>query len=188
MKKPPSNIDRLLLRRKDDDPLLAEIMVQEYFGYISRIAFSILGDLDDANDAAQEALIEAILHIERYQPGTNFRAWLVKIAYHKSLNILRKRRVIHSLMLSLRWLHSWNEAPRTADDLVEQTEADSHLWDCVNELGHKQRIPIILRYVYELPIKEIAEIIGVSEGTIHSRLHYAARKLKRKLEGKEYKT
>jgi RNA polymerase sigma-70 factor (ECF subfamily) len=53
----------------------------------------------------------------------------------------------------------------------------------INAIGEKHRIPVILYYVYELKIREIADILEIPEGTVSSRLHYAIRKVGNRLKG-----
>jgi RNA polymerase sigma-70 factor (ECF subfamily) len=64
---------------------------------------------------------------------------------------------------------------------VETAERDHDLWAAVDSLDDKHRLVIALRYVHELPVAEIAQVLEINEGTVHSRLHYARRQLARQL-------
>jgi RNA polymerase sigma-70 factor (ECF subfamily) len=59
-----------------------------------------------------------------------------------------------------------------------QNEADKKLWQAIHTLDEKHRIPIILRYYHDLPVNEIAEMLGVPNGTVHSRLNHARERLR----------
>jgi RNA polymerase sigma-70 factor (ECF subfamily) len=56
-------------------------------------------------------------------------------------------------------------------------EARTALWSTVNKLGEKHLVPIIFRYVHDLSVREISQILNIREGTVHSRLHHAYRSL-----------
>jgi RNA polymerase sigma-70 factor (ECF subfamily) len=66
-----------------------------------------------------------------------------------------------------------------------QHEADSALWQAVRALDEKHRIPVILRYYHDLPIDEIAEMLGVPIGTVHSRLNHARERLHTRLKDEQ---
>jgi RNA polymerase sigma-70 factor (ECF subfamily) len=59
-----------------------------------------------------------------------------------------------------------------------QNEADRKLWQAIHTLDEKHRIPIILRYYHDLPVNEIAEMLGIPVGTVHSRLNHARERLR----------
>ena len=63
------------------------------------------------------------------------------------------------------------------EEAAAQNEAHRQLWQAVDSLDEKHRLPVILRYVHELTVAEIAASLGTNEGTIHSRLHYARKAL-----------
>ena len=71
--------------------------------------------------------------------------------------------------------------PEEPEDVTLQTEIDEQLWQLVDSFGDKHRIPLILRYVHQLPISEIAKILEIKEGTIHSRLFYAHQMIRSEL-------
>jgi RNA polymerase sigma factor (sigma-70 family) len=69
------------------------------------------------------------------------------------------------------------------EDAVIQNEKEAVLWNSLNQLDERFRTVVVLRYFHELSIAEISEILSISEGTIHSRLHSAREKLRDALEG-----
>jgi RNA polymerase sigma-70 factor (ECF subfamily) len=72
---------------------------------------------------------------------------------------------------------------RSADpeQAIIQDEANWQVWRAVDDLGEKHRLPVILHYVHELSASEIAAVLGLSVGTVHSRLHYARQYLHARL-------
>lgn len=69
----------------------------------------------------------------------------------------------------------------TPEEAASGNEAERQLWNAVDRLDEKHRLPIILRYTYDLSASEIAETLGISEGTVYSRLHYAREKIQQLL-------
>ncbi len=174
-----SRIDDLLLIRRRDEALVVETLVDEYYIFIYRLAVSILNDPHEAEDATQETIIAAMDNLDRYQVKTNFRGWLYTIAVNTCRSHLRKRKRRQAYYAMWDALQSMKNNRPTPEETALKTEAGSQLWAAVSALGEKHRLPVILRFVHSLPIKEIAAILEISEGTVHSRLHYAVRKLQK---------
>ena len=161
-----------------DRQQLAESLLDHYFAAIHRLALSILHDDDTADDVAQDTFILALRQIGRYEPGTNLRAWLSTIAVNLCRDRQRRQRA------RSRWHAIWGGTQRPPDararDLEARhvrREANTALWQSVNALDEKHRLPIILRYANGLSIREVADVLNIPEGTVHSRLHHACKKL-----------
>ena len=175
------SIDDLLRCHHSDDPAVIEAMIAQYRAPVYRLACALLDDPAEADDAAQDTFIAAALHLERYQPGTNFRAWLLAIAANACKGRLRKRkarRSLDSLLQSLRLLQSPPPGPEAA---ALHHERGEQLWQAVGELDEKYRLVLVLRMVQELPVSEIALILGINEKTVYTRLYEALRKLRKRL-------
>jgi RNA polymerase sigma-70 factor (ECF subfamily) len=156
----------------------AESLVREYYAYLERVCVSILGDEQEAQDAVQETLLRALLHQGKFEPGTSLRSWLTTIAVNLARDLLRRRAALQRLQGVL---HMVGLSPATTEEGVISSERDQALWQMVNGLDEKHRLPLILRYMHCLPVSEIAQILGLSEGTVHSRLHYATLKLQKRM-------
>jgi RNA polymerase sigma-70 factor (ECF subfamily) len=175
----PSDIDIMLLHDEAGTPAFAEAVVRIHYDYIHRLCLSILRHDADASDAAQEAFIAALAGIHRYRPGTNFRAWLCSIAVHKCYGILRKHKAQQRLIDALRFalMNSPRSPNSTGHDPPGERRTELHL--AIQELSPKHQVAVILRYVHGMSIKDMAAVLGIREGTVHSRLHYAIRNLRR---------
>lgn len=170
-----SELDRMILDGQGRSNHFAETLVNQYYEYVYRLAFSILSDLAEADDVCQDAFIAALLHIDRYTPGTNLKAWLSKIAVNKCRAVLRKRKSRRSMERAIQYIQRiFHNSPSTS---VLQAERKNDIWSAVNLLSEKHRVPVILYYVYDLKIREIADILNIPAGTVSSRLHYAVKKL-----------
>jgi RNA polymerase sigma-70 factor (ECF subfamily) len=176
--------DQILRTGSVDRQVLAESLLSYHFADIHRLALTILRDDDEADDIAQETLITALRHIDRYDPGTNLRAWLTTIA----VNLCRDRLRRQNSRLRWRELFAGGNRPSSDKGRHPETrhvrrEANAALWASVNALDEKHRLPVILRYANGFSTREVAEALRIPEGTVHSRLHHAIKKLATALSG-----
>ena len=130
-----------------------------------RMASSLLRNRTEAEDAVQECLLQAWKSFDRFEPGTNCRAWLYKILFHVVSHHRRK--------CSRLWL---TEDPQILEDtLVAKTEVSEHLTD-QEILGALGRMPqcyaevVLLADVQEFSYKEIQTTLSIPIGTVMSRL------------------
>ena len=178
-----NDIEQLLKQASPADPRVSQIMVAQYYDSIYRLALSILNDPDDADDATQTTFIHAYQSLSRYTPGASFRSWLFTIAINASRDLLRRRRTRQTLQGVIESIFHLGNYPPSPEEVALQNEHRRELWQAVQSLDEKHRLPVLLRYVHDLPVREIASILNIREGTVHSRLHYAARKLQARLAG-----
>ena len=160
----------------------AETLVRDHYAYLERICLSILGDEQEAQDAVQETLLRALLHQAKFQPGTGLKCWLTTIAVNLSRDLLRRRAARQRLQSVLHLVGLASAKSTSPEEAVIGSEGRHALWKLVGGLGEKHRLPLILRYVHGLPVSEIAQVLSLSEGTVHSRLHYATRKLQHRMD------
>ncbi|MFZ6027975.1 MAG: RNA polymerase sigma factor [Chloroflexota bacterium] len=158
-----------------------EKLVSEYAAYISRLARSILDDGNpqleaEVDDAVQETFLAANRTMEGFRGEASVKTWLTSIAVNICRGKLRKRKLQHGLLKQLQGILLLNKAA-SPEEAAIQKEGDQRLWAAVDALGEKHRLPVILHYVHELGIPEIAEILRTNQGTVYSRLHYARQKL-----------
>jgi RNA polymerase sigma-70 factor (ECF subfamily) len=171
----PKEADRI-------DPCTCEGMMLAYYDFVYNLANAFLLDADEADDAAQETFLQATLHIAQFERGTNLKRWIAKIAINVCRGRYRKhmaRRRLETVLKNLAsTLHASTPSP---EDHTISGERHHLLQQAVDALEEKHRLPILLRYVHDLTVPEIAQILDEKEGTIHSRLHYAHRKLRSRL-------
>jgi RNA polymerase sigma-70 factor, ECF subfamily len=140
---------------------------------------------DEAEDLVSDTVLRAFERWEQYRLGTNIRAWLFTILYH--LFVSRKRRI------DAREVHESDTGPgRATRDAVgdadpEGTFYDSFLDDeivrAIDALPEEYRTAVVLSDIQELRYAEIAQVLGIPEGTVKSRLFRGRRLLQRKLRG-----
>ncbi len=146
-----------------------------------RVARGVLRNTADAEDIAQEALLRAYSKFDRLRDRNRFRAWLVRIAFRLALDRLRsgKRRELRDTL----WSQPERQPPgATAEDLAVSNEFQAHLESALAELPEKLRLVLLLAAMEGHTIDEIASMLGISTGTVKSRIFYARRQLAEKLQ------
>ncbi len=124
----------------------------------------------DADDCFQETFISALDAYPRLRADSNLRAWVLTIAHRKALDVHR-RGARHALPVA--------EVAEVADNSKNSSEPrDEGLWDAVHELPPRQRSAVLLRYVGDLPHRDIARAIGCSEDAARRSLHEGLSKLR----------
>lgn len=160
-----------------------ESLVRQYEIGVFKLALSICNDVSEAYEITQETFIAVLRSLPGYQERKSFKAWLYTITINTARSHLRKRRFTEKLRTTLTTLFQIEiQKSSTPEETVIQNEKEAVLWQALNSLDVRHRIVIVLRYFHELSISEIAEILSIHEGTIHSRLHTARERLKNSLE------
>ena len=153
-------------------------LVQAYERPVYNLAYRMLGDPAEAEDAAQETFLRAYTKLATYQPGRKFVNWLLSIASNHCIDRLRKRGRAPQLSLEgplpPQWLTS--SAPRP-DEVVSRKQERERVRDSLETLPPDYRAAIVLRYWYNYSYREIAGVMDTTESAIKSRLHRARRML-----------
>jgi RNA polymerase sigma-70 factor, ECF subfamily len=169
---------RLIELCKAGDSAAIERFVQTYQRDIYRLALSILNDSSEAEDATQETLLAALRALESFHGLSNLKTWLYSITVNRCRTRLqqRKRRErLAEILGGILRIHS-ARLPSVEEHAI-QSEADKVFWRAIHSLNEMHRIPLVLRYYHDLSVAEIATILQIPEGTVHSRLNTARRQL-----------
>ena len=182
-------IQRCRLQRRPDKSAFAEL-VKRYQSYIERLLYHLAPDWSDRADLNQEVWIRVYRNLHKLQEPERFKSWLGRIATNLFYDELRKRKR-HQPPLSLdapRILEDgeleWevpSEAPNPVDTLMTQ-EFYAQLQQAIADLPEVFRTTIVLREIQGLSYEEIAEITGVSLGTVKSRIARARHRLQKDLD------
>jgi RNA polymerase sigma factor (sigma-70 family) len=130
----------------------------------------------EAEDCFQETFIAALRAYPRLRPGSNVRAWVLTIAHRKALDAHRARARRAVPVADPALLEA--VAPGSLQD-GPPSMPDRSLWEAVGELPARQRSAVLLRYVADLPHRDIAQAIGCSEGAARHSLHEGLSKLRK---------
>ncbi len=135
-----------------------------------RFLVSSVGPVE-AEDCFQETFIAALRAYPRLRADSNLRAWVLTIAHRKSLDAHRAR--------ARRALPVEDVAAVDGRDAASPPAPDAALWSAVEELPARQRSAVVLRYVADLPHRDIAAAIGCSEEAARRSLHEGLTKLRK---------
>jgi RNA polymerase sigma-70 factor, ECF subfamily len=149
----------------------------------------LTGDRDAANDLLQETYLKAFRFFDKFEPGTNAKAWLYRIMRNTFINEYRRVKRLPDLVQYDEQISSYQMLPREEEKTELRKQIDGELFEdeiagAIASLPEKFKSVIVLRDVEDLPYEEIAEALEIPVGTVRSRLHRARAILFAKL--KEY--
>ena len=156
-----------------DSSAFAEI-VREYQAMVYSLALHFLRSPSMAEDLAQDVFLELYRNLGSIKSGEHLRFWLRKVACHRSIDRVRRRKP--DGMLSLENVPDQAVAAKSRDPMLE-----AKLWKLVASLPDKQRMAVILRYQEEMELREIAEVMEIPINTVKSSIERALELLRTKL-------
>ena len=148
-------------------------LVEAYQGPVYNLAYRMLGNASEAEDAAQETFVRMYTKLHTYRPSRKFSSWVFAIASHYCVDRLRRRRFS---LLSLddepvaMTISSHKHGP---EDVALRQEVRDEVQGLVDRLSPAYRVPLILRYWHDLSYAEIADVMGLSVPAVKSRLYRA---------------
>jgi RNA polymerase sigma-70 factor (ECF subfamily) len=170
----------LAIQFQNGDRKAFTMLVARYEKPIFNTAFRMVKDFDDAADITQNAFIKAFEKIDTFNPSYKFFNWLYKITVNETLNLLNRRKRRRDFEYD-----PPAHPPSPEDDLMLD-EMSRYLQRALDAMTYDQRIVIVLKHLLLLPYREIAEILGVPEKTVKSRLFSARHVLRKELISQGY--
>lgn len=152
-------------------------LVEAYQRPVYSITYRMLGNPEEAEDAAQEAFLRAYSNLKKYDPKRKFSTWLFSIANHHCIDRLRKRRVTWISIDDNPVLGNMaGDSPQPERHALGQEERDS-VQRLLEQLDPGYKMPLVLRYWEECSYEEIAEIMEISIPAVKSRLFRARQQI-----------
>ena len=175
----PRGDRELVHAARHGDTIAFDNLFYRYRDGIYRLGLAITKDPSAAEEIVVDTFARAHRAIDRLEPDDSLRPWLYRVAVNLSYNRRpRKGVTFSSLDDGTEDIAAEGESP---SDVAERTERRRFVLECVDTLGPKHKIVVVLHYLNGLNLAEIAEIVEVPVGTVKSRLHYALRKLRMRL-------
>jgi RNA polymerase sigma-70 factor (ECF subfamily) len=161
-----------------------EALVASHSLMVFRIAYSILRNYHDAEDAAQECFLRVLKHKARLHKVRNIKTWMARVAWTTALDKRRPGHVTVSLdqeQSGTGTRELLKDLSATPDDQLASAQMQQLLRRLISGLPEELRFPLELSTVQELDSSEIAEIMKIPEGSVRNRLFRARQQLKEKL-------
>ncbi len=162
--------------RNGDDHAFQEV-VEAFQGPVFNLCYRMLGNAQEAEDAAQETFMKAYRNMKRYDPNRKFVNWILSIASNHCIDRIRRRRL---QLISLdEWLPRFESpAPNPGpEEVMLDQELEDDVREILDRLSATDRAAIVLLYWYEYSYEEIADSLSLSVPAVKSRLHRARRSL-----------
>ncbi|PYR89472.1 MAG: RNA polymerase subunit sigma-24 [Acidobacteria bacterium] len=176
-------------RLKANEDAAYDELVRTYSGPIYHVAYRMTGDAAEASDAVQDIFLKIFRNIGGFKGEAALKTWIFKIAFSEILNRLRwwKRRHRYAT-LSLDESPDGNapgdgvaDAGPTPEEVLQAKERENAIQQALRRLSHEHRSIIVLRDIEGFSYTEIADVLGISMGTVKSRLARARADLKKSL-------
>ncbi len=170
-----SDLEWMLESTQVNAALVIGALVREYYSPVYHLAYSLLGNKAEANDAVQRTLLAVMANRHRFTAGLSLKIWIYRHAVMVCKGIKRqfwKRRLKAQIPLSQLLV---------AHNIERETQADRLIWSCVDHLAPSERVVALLRYVYSFNPKEIAQALGTSNRVAELRLADTRYRLNRRL-------
>jgi RNA polymerase sigma-70 factor (ECF subfamily) len=191
---PASSLLDLVRRCQQGDLCAFTILFQRFQDRLYDLAWAILRDEAEAEDAVQDTFLRVFECIGRYRGDSSFETWLVAVAVNVCRDRLRRRKVRRALSLeglahnpggASRWLARTLGHGDDPTVEIQRQERRHGLWALVDRLDERQRLALILRYRYGLSCAEVAEVLGRSTGTVYVYLSRGRQQLRAMIEAQE---
>jgi len=160
-----------------------EELFNKYKGVIYRTAFAITHDSGVAEEVLQDCFYKTYINIHRIAPDMPLLPWLHRVAVNLSCNAIKRR---HAWLEPIENITErlFADPQHSPEYIYEQNELQGTIRDVVNKLPLKHRVVVVLHYLQDLSLPEIAEVLECPVGTVKSRLHYARKVLRLEIEAR----
>ena len=148
-------------------------LVSEYAGTLYRVAYSVLRNASDAEDAVQEAFLRVLRHRETLSEVRDQRVWLIRIVWNIVLDRKRRAKTRPETDDVAELARVLPASGLSAEERAAAAQHHAHVLACVEQLPAKERQVLMLSAFEELTSVEIASVLGITESSVRSRLFRA---------------
>ncbi|GIP34959.1 RNA polymerase sigma factor SigW [Paenibacillus sp. J2TS4] len=174
------------LSRNGDRRAFAEL-VDLYKDKIYHLAYRMLSQAHAAEDIVQETFLRVYRNLHRYDENQKFSTWIYRIATNLCIDQLRKRKANYSLDAEMPegegadWYSLLPSEEETPEGQVLLSETQQQIRSAIDALPEKYKSVVILRYLHDLSLQEIGDILGMPVTTVKTRVHRGREYLRKKL-------
>jgi RNA polymerase sigma-70 factor (ECF subfamily) len=172
----------LIRRSQSGDGEAFGVLIERYKGKVFSLAYGFARDRATADDLAQEIFIKAYFSLPRFKAKSGFGTWLYRIAVNHAKDYLRKNRNrLKDLSIEEVGEQRLAAPEESQEDIRLEEERRALVLAALERLPEKYRIILTLRDIKGMSYEDISRILGLSAGTVDSRLHRARQKLRQRL-------
>jgi RNA polymerase sigma-70 factor (ECF subfamily) len=178
------SIEATIQRAAEGDQAAWDTIVQTYWRKVFNVAYRFVGTYDQAEDLAQDIFLKVFRSLGTFDRRANFQTWLISVSRNYCIDRYRsgrRDREVFAREVDASTVQA--EAPGiSADARVERQDRIALLRDALKALSPTLRAAVLLRDIHELSYQEIAEQLGIAEGTVKSRINRGRAELARQIE------
>lgn len=182
----PTDSD-LIERLRHEDLSALEFLFERYQPQVHRTAYAITHDSAAADDILQDVMLKVYRHAHRIDTTLPLAPWLYRVTVNLAYTWTTRSRN--------RWVsienmvdHLVSPIRGAPDKLAEQRESQTRIRNAIDALHVNQRVVVMLHYLEDMDLQEIAEVLELPVGTVKSRLYYARENLRRQLGSMDWET
>jgi RNA polymerase sigma-70 factor (ECF subfamily) len=168
----PNNAVNHQARAQAEEAMLAAL-VSQYAGTLYRVAFSVLRNPADAEDAVQEAFLRVLRHRDTLDQVRDWRVWLIRIVWNIVLDRKRRSKTRPETDDVAELARVLPSGGLSAEQIASAAQHHAHVLACIDQLPAKERQVLMLSAFEELTSVEIASVLGITESSVRSRLFRA---------------
>jgi len=186
---PEINDEDLVARTQNGDPRAFDDLVRKYSSRLYGLVYNMTSNHEDTNDLLQDIFAKAYRSIKGFRGKSSFYTWLHTIATNMTINFLKKRSRSYNMSLDdidngvhhdPEFIELTSSPDATRE--VNLKELQQRLNEAMMKLSNEHRAVVTMFDIQGMPHAEIGKILGISEGTVRSRLFYAHRQLQNHLQ------
>ncbi|GEL77632.1 RNA polymerase sigma factor SigW [Tenuibacillus multivorans] len=180
-------INQLIKQVKKGNHEAFGLIIDQYQHAIYQHCYRMLGNHHDAQEVTQEAFVKVYTNIKTFKQNNKFSPWLYRIATNLAIDHMRKKRPVSILDQPIHsndhttLLDKQKSKEQTPEESYERLELSETVQEALLTLPPKYRAVIVLKYVRDLPLQEIAEVLELPMGTVKTHLHRGREALRKKL-------
>jgi RNA polymerase sigma-70 factor (ECF subfamily) len=168
---------KIVKRAQKGDRLAFAELVELYKDKLYNLGYRMMGNRTEAEDVAQEAFLRAYANLSKYNPNHKFSTWIYRIATNLCIDRMRKKKADFSLDAELDGVEGgdmYSRLPspeRTPEQQLVRTETQEEVQAAIAALPENYRAAVILKYLHDMSLQEIADILEVPVSTVKTRIH-----------------
>ncbi|MDI3520036.1 MAG: hypothetical protein PWQ17_1737 [Anaerophaga sp.] len=175
-----SNENELVNQAKEGQTEAFSRLVEKYRQKVFQTSMGFLHNADDAEDLTQDIFVKVWYSLKSFDGRSTFSTWLYRIAVNQAINRVRKNKLRSFVGINSE-IHESQYSDDNAEETLERKEQKKQIWQAIDKLKSNQKKAFVLFYYQELSIKEVAEVMDLSQKATESLVFRARKNLQKTL-------